>query len=181
MKNHLSLRLTILLSLAMGAGCAPADDTVEDEPTPELAAAAETADVEDARAPAADEEALPRDEEGVELVAVSTGLRAAAKPFVGVPANYVYNPKLGSLHDYCTQSPDEFPAPGAKNANFRGPCARHDLCYGGTTAKATCDSRLRTDMRTNCAYQYSAFNPLRSACYKTAEVYWTAVTAFGDG
>lgn len=96
-------------------------------------------------------------------------------PFVGIPSNYVYNPSLGSLHDYCTNSPDEFPAPFASNANFRGPCARHDLCYAGTTSEFTCDNGLRSDMRTNCAYEYSSANPLRSACYTTADVYWAAV------
>lgn len=29
---------------------------------------------------------------------------AHAAPFVSVPSNYVYNPALGALHDYCTSS-----------------------------------------------------------------------------
>ncbi|CAN5329946.1 hypothetical protein BH24ACT9_BH24ACT9_10990 [soil metagenome] len=33
--------------------------------------------------------------------------------FISVPSIYVYDPELGSLHDYCTSSPDEFPAPFA--------------------------------------------------------------------
>lgn len=102
--------------------------------------------------------------------------RAAAKPFVGIPSNYVYNPKLGSLHDYCSYSPDEFRNPFGANANFRGPCARHDMCYGGKkTSEFTCDNRLRSDMFTNCNYQYGTFNPTRLACRDTANVYWTAV------
>ncbi|TFV52984.1 phospholipase A2 [Blastococcus sp. TF02A_35] len=99
----------------------------------------------------------------------------ATSAYVGVPSNYVYNPRRGSLHDYCTRSPDEFPGIG-KNASFKGPCARHDLCYGGgRTSKFTCDNRLRTDMRSNCAYTYGVWNPQRAACYRTADIYWAAV------
>lgn len=68
----------------------------------------------------------------------------AQSAFVSVPSEYVYDPSGRSgpvaLHDYCTSSPDEFPAVGA-NASFRGPCARHDLCYGTSTDKRTCDWR----------------------------------------
>lgn len=95
--------------------------------------------------------------------------------YVGIPSNYVYNPSLGSLHDYCTSSPDEFPNPTGSNANFRGPCARHDLCYAGSTSEFTCDNRLLADMRSNCAYSYSWYNPTREACYRTADLSWTAV------
>lgn len=95
--------------------------------------------------------------------------------FVSVPSNYVYDPELGSLHDYCTSSPDEFPGPFADNADFRGPCARHDLCYAGTASEFTCDNSLWSDMRTNCAYVYSWYNPLRETCYTTADIYWAAV------
>lgn len=111
-------------------------------------------------------------------VVIGTASAANAETrFVGVPKNYVYDPDRGALHDYCTRAPDEFPAPGAANANFRGPCARHDLCYSSRTSKFTCDNRLRDDMRTNCAYQYAWYNPLRRACYRTANVYWAAVVA----
>lgn len=98
-----------------------------------------------------------------------------ASAFVAVPSDYNYNPALGSLHDYCTKAPDEFPAPGAPNADFRGPCARHDLCYAGTTSEFTCDNRLRSDMYTNCNYQYGTFNPLRYACRDTADLYWAVL------
>jgi hypothetical protein len=101
----------------------------------------------------------------------------AQAAFVGVPSNYVYAPSRGPLHDYCTKSPDEFPNPVGKNANFRGPCARHDLCLEGGTARRTCDSRLRTDLQTNCKATYGRLNPARSACLDTAVIYWAAVTA----
>jgi hypothetical protein len=102
---------------------------------------------------------------------------ALAAPFLDVPPEYVYNPDLGARNDYCTSSPDEFRVPGAENADFRGPCARHDLCYGSGTSHFTCDNQLRADMRTNCAFQYGALNPLRHTCYRTADVYWAAVVA----
>jgi hypothetical protein len=102
---------------------------------------------------------------------------AFAATKVTVPSNYIYNPKLGSLHDYCTSSPDEFPNPIGANADFRGPCARHDLCYGSSTDKKVCDANLLRDMRTNCEYYYSWYNPVRQSCYNTAYIYFLAVVA----
>ena len=49
--------------------------------------------------------------------------QATVYPFVAVPARYEYNPRQGSLHDYCTHAPDSW-----DRADFRGPCANHDLC-----------------------------------------------------
>jgi len=102
------------------------------------------------------------------------------KAYVGIPSNYVYNlnhPRK-SLHDYCTKSPDEFPNPFGGNANFRGPCARHDMCFENRTySQYTCNNRLRSDMRSNCADKYAWYNPTRGVCYDTANVYWVAVTA----
>lgn len=105
---------------------------------------------------------------------------AVAGP-VTVPSNYVYNPSLGSLHDYCTSSPDEFNAVGAADADFRGPCARHDLCYERPgNNKRECDDALRVDLKHNCHHWYAAGNPQRNLCDRTAEVYWVAVTSFGN-
>jgi hypothetical protein len=109
--------------------------------------------------------------------AALAALVAARPPKVTVPSNYVYNPKRGSRHDYCTFAPDEFPAPHAANADFRGPCARHDLCYDAKTSKKSCDKALRNMMFQNCEYYYGRFNPLRSACKTAAVIYWTAVIA----
>jgi hypothetical protein len=103
------------------------------------------------------------------------GAAASSVTKVTVPSNYVYNPALGYLHDYCTDSPDEFPAPAAPNADFRGPCARHDLCYAGSTDQFVCDNALRKDMYTNCTYYYSSFSVLRPLCKATADIYWAAV------
>jgi hypothetical protein len=96
--------------------------------------------------------------------------------FVGIPSNYVYNPRLGTLHDYCTKSPDEFPNPVGGNANFRGPCARHDLCLEARRPSQGCNNALWSDMVSNCVDKYSWFNPARQACINTAHVYWVAVT-----
>jgi hypothetical protein len=107
---------------------------------------------------------------------IDTSNLAQLAAYVGVPSNYVYNPRLGSLHDYCTKSPDEFPNPVGANANFRGPCARHDLCLGARISSQTCNNRLWSDMVSNCQYTYSIINPARQACINTAHVYWVAVT-----
>lgn len=96
--------------------------------------------------------------------------------FVDVPSHYVYNPALGARHDYCTNSPDQFPNPAGSNADFRGPCARHDLCYDdGTISKFTCDNRLLAHMYENCEHEYAWYNPTRPVCKETAEVYWAVV------
>ncbi|MFI2761237.1 phospholipase A2 [Streptomyces echinatus] len=104
-----------------------------------------------------------------ELVAASSGK-------ITVPSNYVYNPRKGTLHDYCTSAPDTW-----GKADFRGPCARHDLCYGkkGDHKKA-CDAVLLSQLTHNCKYAYGSWNPLRYECVSTASVYYGAVTSFGD-
>ena len=99
---------------------------------------------------------------------------------VTVPSNYVYDPARGARHDYCTAAPDEFPAPHAANADFRGPCARHDLCYDGSASKRSCDRALRRNMFRNCEHYYGKYNPLRAACKAAALTYWAAVVATGD-
>jgi hypothetical protein len=118
----------------------------------------------------------PADLVGADLTTPDTSKLAQLSAFVGIPSNYVYNPRLGTLHDYCTKSPDEFPNPFGANANFRGPCARHDLCLGARTPSQTCNNRLWADMISNCNYTYGVFNPVRATCHKTAHIYWIAVT-----
>ena len=95
-----------------------------------------------------------------------------------VPGNYVYNPNTTyqrTLHDYCSYSPDEFPAPGT-NANFRGPCAKHDMCYQyHQKSQVGCDNQLLTHLIQECNYTYSWYDPRRSACGATAETYYAVV------
>lgn len=121
--------------------------------------------------------------------------KAAQRPKkVKVPGSYRYDPHdTTHLHDYCTRAPDEYPAPGAKNADFRGPCARHDQCYERAGRrelktqpsrrageKSRCDDALALDMYDNCDYYYGSFNPLRYSCRSTATLYWTIVITVGS-
>ena len=100
---------------------------------------------------------------------------------VEVPDGYIYNPKLGSLHDYCTKSPDQFPAPGV-NADFKGACAIHDMCYekndGNASGMRNCDSNFRNNLITVCENVYtSGVDPRRGKCIDVALVYYGAVVA----
>lgn len=100
---------------------------------------------------------------------------------VEVPDGYIYNPKLGSLHDYCTKSPDQFPAPGL-NADFKGACAIHDMCYekndGNASGMRNCDSNFRNNLITVCENVYtSGVDPRREKCIDVALVYYGAVVA----
>lgn len=102
--------------------------------------------------------------------------------YVTIPSNYVYdtNAKQKTLHDYCSYSPDSW-----GGANFRGPCARHDMCIqaGGDAGKSvgsyrpTCDNNLWNQLDSNCDYEYGKWDPRRYACRDTAEVYWATVSA----
>jgi hypothetical protein len=119
---------------------------------------------------------------------VSTAVTARVTPasssdakHITIPKNYQYHPHRGPnivWHDYCTKSPDEFPTFG-KNANFRGPCARHDMCLQYRQHKeATCDGILLTNLKSECRYTYKHwYDPRKSACISTAYVYWLAVRA----
>ena len=100
---------------------------------------------------------------------------------VEVPDGYIYNPKLGSLHDYCTKSPNQFPAPGV-NADFKGACAIHDMCYekndGNASGMRNCDSNFRNNLITVCENVYtSGVDPRREKCIDVALVYYGAVVA----
>lgn len=100
---------------------------------------------------------------------------------VEIPDGYIYNPKLGSLHDYCTKSPDQFPAPGV-NADFKGACAIHDMCYekndGNASGMRNCDSNFRNNLITVCENVYTSGVDLRrEKCIDVALVYYGAVVA----
>ena len=100
---------------------------------------------------------------------------------VEVPDGYVYDPSRGALHDYCTNSPDQFPAPGV-NADFKGACAIHDMCYekdyGNADAMVACDTAFLKNLRTVCKAVYtSALDPRLSGCLNTADTYYKAVVA----
>ncbi|WP_126268762.1 hypothetical protein [Corynebacterium alimapuense] len=108
---------------------------------------------------------------------------------ISIPASYDYwgcfkkeaspDPSSFSRHDYCTQSPDQFPSPG-KNAEFSGACSKHDICYDNTDAQRSgygpCNSNLFDNMVTICAANYGLWDPRHATCMNTAGVYWTFVT-----
>ncbi len=108
---------------------------------------------------------------------------------ISIPASYDYwgcfkkeaspDPSSFSRHDYCTQSPDQFPSPG-KNAEFSGACSRHDICYDNADAQRSgygpCNSNLFDNMVTICAANYGLWDPRHATCMNTAGVYWTFVT-----
>lgn len=114
------------------------------------------------------------------LLSTTSGTAHAASGHITVPSNYVYNPNTThqrTLHDYCSYSPDEFPAPG-KNANFRGPCARHDMCYQyHQKTQVGCDRQLWSHLTSECEYTYPWYDPRRAACKRTADVYFGVVLA----
>lgn len=101
---------------------------------------------------------------------VGFGGTAYAAPPIGVPSDYVYKPSLGPLHDYCTKSPESF-----FRADFRGPCARHDLCYERGADKRFCNVAFRLHLYLNCDYAYSAGSNSRAACHRTADIYYKTV------
>lgn len=103
---------------------------------------------------------------------------------IEIPADYHYTGVTGDhLHDFCSRSPDEFPAPGI-NANFRGACAIHDICYDENTAgrngMRTCDSNFRNNLMRVCEGVYQGFieNPRRQSCRSTALGYYAFVVGF---
>ncbi len=113
--------------------------------------------------------------------AASTSAASAPAKHITIPANYVYNPnakRARSLHDYCTKSPDAY-RPVGKDADFRGPCARHDMCIQYRQVKrSTCDSRLLADMKSECRWTYKhSWDPRRGVCLSTAYTYWLVVRA----
>jgi hypothetical protein len=125
--------------------------------------------------------AAPSSARPAQATVVAAGLvpQAASCCHITIPSNYVYNPSTThqrTLHDYCSHSPDEFPAPGT-NANFRGACARHDMCYQyHQKTQHGCDNQLGTQLAQECTYTYAWYDPRRPACVDTAGVYWLAVT-----
>ena len=117
---------------------------------------------------------------GLVIALVPSVVSATVYPFVAVPSRYVYDPSQGSLHDYCTKSPDSW-----DRADFRGPCANHDLCYmDHVRGKDPCDQSLRTDMEMNCgvAFDQDGGDKDRKkfeTCYRMAAGYYGWVNQKG--
>ncbi|PYH02345.1 hypothetical protein CVV67_02670 [Arthrobacter stackebrandtii] len=100
---------------------------------------------------------------------------------VSIPGNYVYNTKHSrkSLHDYCTMSPDSW-----FNADFRGSCARHDMCIEGNLGKSKavqkslrkgCDLALGVNLTTSCRTAYGP-GVTRNSCSAVAASYYAVVS-----
>ncbi|MDI6099274.1 phospholipase A2 [Actinoplanes sp. NEAU-A12] len=97
---------------------------------------------------------------------------------ISIPSNYVYDPSRGSLHDYCTWSPDRW-----RNVDFRGSCARHDMCYERPgQRKAACDNTFKNDLEVSCDMTYipGVATTLNRLCYRMAKTYYEAVQRFGN-
>lgn len=101
---------------------------------------------------------------------------------VTIPARYNYDPSQGSLRDYCTKSPDFYYYPEGISADFRGACARHDICYfnvensgGASSGFANCNRQFRDNLRTVCRNVYSNEYWRRNDCVFTANSYYEAV------
>lgn len=105
---------------------------------------------------------------------------------VKIPSWYKYCPtscKPKVLHDYCSYSPDWHMA-----ADFRGPCALHDLGIDSlrkasisVTAKryqrGLIDDRFQKNLHTNCNYYNSKSYTARASCRGVANVYYEVVKA----
>jgi len=94
--------------------------------------------------------------------------------FVDVPSDYAYDTDLGAQHDYCTISPDEYDGVSG-TADFRGPCAYHDECYGSGGDRFNCDINLNSDLHENCHDSFSWYEPDRYVCYDVANLYLDVV------
>lgn len=98
---------------------------------------------------------------------------------IRVPSSYVYDPSRGALHDYCTKSPDRW-----LSADFRGPCARHDMCYERNTSphrRDKCQGPFHRRLRHNCKYYYKWHHAtFRSDCLAVAAGYYAAVKLSND-
>ncbi|HIW94969.1 MAG TPA: hypothetical protein H9867_00545 [Candidatus Corynebacterium gallistercoris] len=110
---------------------------------------------------------------------------------IPVPSIYRYDPNWhgtgDSLNDYCTWSPDDFrPADVyAPAADFRGPCANHDMCYEavnrGTRDRGYCDSKFLRELYYVCSHVYDRGSGVEGQCRSRAELYYSAVRkAHGD-
>ena len=112
------------------------------------------------------------------VVTPKAAAKSSSNAHITIPKTYQYHPHSGdkALHDYCTASPDKYYTIG-KDADFRGPCARHDMCIQYHQHKrSTCDSYLLANMKSECRYTYKhSYDPRHGGCLATAYIYWTVV------
>lgn len=99
---------------------------------------------------------------------------------VVVPTSYCYDPDTTNhtgWHDYCTHSPDQYSGIGG-SADFRGPCARHDMCLQAGYSHGTCDGPLLNNLKTNCKQRFGTFDPRRYDCEKVAYEYYLVIKIY---
>ncbi|MGI8415753.1 MAG: hypothetical protein ACR2P2_06000 [Nakamurella sp.] len=106
-----------------------------------------------------------------------------SKPVSGkvvVPKSYCYDPSTSNhtgWHDYCTHSPDQYNGIGG-TADFRGPCARHDMCLQAGHSHGTCDGPLLSNLKQNCKQRFGTFDPRRYDCEKVAYEYYLVIKIY---
>jgi hypothetical protein len=95
----------------------------------------------------------------------------------------------GYKGDYCTKSPDSFTRffwckegliPNAKkfSTSFKGPCARHDLCYDRLgRGNASCDSEFLANLQSQCNWEFGNLcnGKPKAACFKVDQIYYEVV------
>lgn len=108
---------------------------------------------------------------------------AESKPVSGkvvVPTSYCYDPDTTNhtgWHDYCTHAPDQYTSL-LGTADFRGPCARHDMCLQSSHSHSKCDGPLLSNLKQNCKQRFGTFNPARYDCETVAYTYYLAIKAY---
>lgn len=100
---------------------------------------------------------------------------------VEIPPGYVYSPThvQPGYHDYCTLAPNYFTSPEI-SADFRGPCARHDICMEAEEftefGLTMCNIPLWLDLIAVCTNTYEAYPESRDRCSDAGRLYYAAVT-----
>jgi hypothetical protein len=75
--------------------------------------------------------------------------------------------------DSCNFVPDSFGL-----ANFAPACDAHDVCYGSSADRLTCDLLFLAQLQAACNV-YPAGSPLRLTCNTIASIYFVGVRLFG--
>lgn len=102
---------------------------------------------------------------------------------VDIPEDYQYEsgPFADDLHDYCSYSPDSWQQTDGPNANFKGACARHDMCYerndGNDDGKKNCNRIFKDDLITVCDNVFNNGALRHQPCIGAARKYYEAVVA----
>lgn len=98
--------------------------------------------------------------------------RSTINGVISIPAGYPNPTWRESLRDYCTSAPEWF-----GEADFRGPCARHDVCYHNGVNRPACDSVFWGHLLLECQFAYyDVWEQIqRGACNAAASTYYAVV------